>query len=611
MTNKRLTKSIKKFSKKKEDKLVTITGMLGLPLDGVKRVEVPNRDGFVFVRLKDNTSEVIQAYNSEVSNIYDLPVLVTRQNNVYKVIGRNLGLYRDWGNVPYLPKHGGQHSFNVGLGMGADVAWIYSQQFMPQLAYPSGTASMFLTVNPHVYEWNGVWKYAQSTGTPSFAPFVPTITGSARMALFYINGNDNSLNIAAGAPFSNSITDLPTLFSHLPDVPRTIGIPLAAVKLPTGTSTLDWTNIYDVRDFFTVGFVSGTSGGANPYVQNQGVPLGQVDTLNFFGNNVEASVSGTVARVFITGSAGGGVTKIITGSNMDMQYTGAEPGTGEVTLGVTTRTIQDIVGQVVAGGQQTNIQVTYESENVPPDMTFTVDAIPPDGWNAAPTLTYRSSDSPSFVVTSEGNATGTVGVGMKFKLNHLGQEKFFITTHVAITGSFTYYNLYGGTDYSLTTGTITVPYYSPVKSPFGFPTDPDKWTVETTDTSNQTQSSPTQNTWYNIGSLQISIPIGGWNVSWEASLRPSKAAATSISQFSTLSTTNNSESDSELTKVVSCDGASATLVLSMGQKAEKILSVSSKTTYFLNAKSGTASMGSIAHRGDVSATVIKAVCAYL
>lgn len=302
MTNKRLTKSIKKFSKRKEDKLITISGMLGLPLDGSKTVEVPNRDSFVFVRLKDNTSEVIQAYNAEVSPIYDLPVLVTRQGNVYKVIGRNLELYRDWGNVPYLPKHGGQHSFNPSVGMGADVTWVYSQQFMPLLAYPSGS-SMMLTVNPHVYEWEGQWKYAQNTGTPSFTPFVPTVTGSARMVLLYIDGRDNSLNLAGGTPFSNSVTDPATLFTFLPDVPRTIGIPLAAVKLATGTTSLDWDNIYDVRDFFTVG--AGASGTSSTLtIWDEGVLKGTVTTLNVVGTNTDISVSGSVARLFITGSVG-------------------------------------------------------------------------------------------------------------------------------------------------------------------------------------------------------------------------------------------------------------------------------------------------------------------
>lgn len=131
MPNKRLDKSLKKTLNTKENKIITFPGELGLPLDGNKLVEVPNRKGYVFVRVQGNMSEAIQAYNSEVSPIYGLPVLIARQNNVYRVIGRNIDLYRDWGNIPYLPRHGGQHSFNHALGMGGDITWVYSQQFMP------------------------------------------------------------------------------------------------------------------------------------------------------------------------------------------------------------------------------------------------------------------------------------------------------------------------------------------------------------------------------------------------------------------------------------------------------------------------------------------------
>lgn len=305
MANKKLKNSLKKFSGLKEEKLITITGELGIPLGGQKIVDVPNRNGFVYVRLKSNTSEVIQAYNSEVSTIYGLPVLVARQGNIYKVIGRNLDRYRDWSDIPYLPKHGGQHSFNFGLGMGADVSWIYSQQFMPLLSYPSGTqGSMSLALEPHFYEWNGQWRYAQNTGTPSYTPYLPTITGSARMVLSYLDPSDNSIKLVAGTPFSNTITGSAQLAQYIPDIPRSVGIPLAAVRLVTGTTAIGWGNIYDIRDFYTVSpnITGSTFNGIA--VQDEGIPLGTGTVFNFVGSNINATISGSVVRVFVTGSAG-------------------------------------------------------------------------------------------------------------------------------------------------------------------------------------------------------------------------------------------------------------------------------------------------------------------
>lgn len=138
-----------------------------------------------------------------------------------------------------------------------------------------------------------------------------------------------------------------------------------------------------------------------------------------------------------------------------------------------------------------------------------------DGWNASPnTWSFLAADAPSYVVSVDANVTGTLGVGMKVQLTHLSSTKnFFITALSGVTGSTTYLNLYGGTDYTLNvTGAITNPKYSYVQNPYGFPQDTDKWTVAFTDTSNRSQSTPTPDTVYNPGSLSFSAPIGLWRV---------------------------------------------------------------------------------------------------
>jgi len=44
--------------------------------------------------------------------------------------------------------------------------------------------------------------------------------------------------------------------------------------------------------------------------QNEGIPLGTGTTINFVGENVDASISGSVIRVFVTGSASGANTEL-------------------------------------------------------------------------------------------------------------------------------------------------------------------------------------------------------------------------------------------------------------------------------------------------------------
>lgn len=467
--NKKLHKSLEEYNKIKEDTVIPISGTLGIPLNGQKLVEVPNRQGFVYVKLKDNTSEVIQAYNSTVSTTYDLPVLVVRSNNVYRVLGRNLDLYRDWGNIPYLPKHGGQHSFNPMLSMGADITWIYSQQIMPLLGYPSGTdGSPRISIAPYlIRDLSGNWKYAGNTGTISTTIYNPNTGSRAVMALVYldtVSGNPYLL-VNSGTYISDSLTGTNQIAPYIPQLTNPNHLPIAAIRLLSGTSTLTWNNIYDARPFLQV--VPTGSSGSGPITTpvtgsivllHDWVIKGSIPAINF-SLGLNANLSGTYGDI-----------------NVDF-------GTG---------TFQSLRGSTIP---------------------YDIGAIPNDGWiKSNLTWTYLLSDSPIFVASiNSTNVTGTIGIGDRVKLDQT-TTKYFMVHAVGITGSTSYLTLYGGTDYVLQNAAITNPYYSPVKYPFGFPTNSDVWTVTFTDTSNASQASPTIDTFYNPGSLFFSGPIGLWRV---------------------------------------------------------------------------------------------------
>ena len=134
-------------SQRQPKKNPVYSGFLGITTGGVETVKVASRPGFVWVRLRNVDNEVIQAFNQDVSTIYNLPVLVERDVTSptrYKVVGRDLGVYgSNWGTAsPYLASHAGQHSFNKeDTSTGGDIVWIYSDQFLPFLVSPSGTTS--------------------------------------------------------------------------------------------------------------------------------------------------------------------------------------------------------------------------------------------------------------------------------------------------------------------------------------------------------------------------------------------------------------------------------------------------------------------------------------
>ena len=219
--------------------------------------------------------------------------------------------------------------------------------------------------------------------------------------------------------------------------------------------------------------------------------------------------------------------------------------------------------------------------------------IPADGWIAGTgTWTYASADSPTFTLTVNADLTGVIQKGHRIKLTQT-TAKYFIVTNISYSAPNTTITLYGGTDYTLANAAITSPYYSPTKAPFGFPMDPAKWSVRVADGSTYSQATPTANTWYNLGSVSITIPIGSWDVLYQSDQLSDRGGGGGVASLisATLSTANNSESDSEFTGdlYVELTGATNRYVGGTFFRREPNMILTSKTTYYLNFKTPVAS----------------------
>ena len=189
-----------------------------------------------------------------------------------------------------------------------------------------------------------------------------------------------------------------------------------------------------------------------------------------------------------------------------------------------------------------------------------------------------------------------------------GSVKYFIITGVSYSSPNTTLTLCGGTDYDLANSPIIEPYFSPAKAPFGFPLDEATWRVESLVTSDSSQESSTASTWYNkVGALVI--PTGRWRVEYAAELEVTRAAAGALDAFATLSTASNSEANKETTtKIGISTGDSMRGSVSL---CGYILDLEAKGMYYLNCKTGQASMTAITFKGSEQKTKIRAVCAYL
>jgi hypothetical protein len=260
-----LLTAVREFDSSQAKRVREYSGILGLPTS-TKTVNVPSRNGYVYVRLRDNESEIIQAYNEEVSPVWNLPVIVIRQGAGWRVKGRDIERYSDWGSgAAFLPEHHYQHEFNP-LAPGGDVVFVYPQAFIPMLITPSGTNG-----GPNVvmqaYNFkkdSGDWLQAGITGTQSLLVYKPT-DNQARVALVYLNrstGNPGLL-INSGSSVAANITGTHDLLQYIPDLPTTDYEPLAMARLVSGTESIDWANLYDVRQFFGA-TASGTGDSTNP-----------------------------------------------------------------------------------------------------------------------------------------------------------------------------------------------------------------------------------------------------------------------------------------------------------------------------------------------------------
>ena len=236
------------------------------------------------------------------------------------------------------------------------------------------------------------------------------------------------------------------------------------------------------------------------------------------------------------------------------------------------------------------------------------------GWTAAgETWTYASADAPTFTFTVASDVTTKYSVGMRIKYTQTTVKYGIITAVSAYSAPNTTITVYGGTDYAMTSGVITLPYYSTVKAPFGFSLNPLKWSIEITDSSDYDQTNPTATNWYNPGSLSISLPIGSWRLSYNCLSRV-YAGSNYVDIASTLSTTNDSESDADFTTrsfIFAAVGLSGLLNFGTTCTKDKLLNVSSKTSYYLNISTIATNMMIITIRGTGSKTIIRAVCAYL
>lgn len=231
-----------------------------------------------------------------------------------------------------------------------------------------------------------------------------------------------------------------------------------------------------------------------------------------------------------------------------------------------------------------------------------------DGWvDANETWTYASG-----ATTNVGTFT-IAGVDLTTKYQAGDRVKFTqttvkygIITKVAFSTDTTV-TIYMGTDYTIANAAISANYYSKMKGPQGFPLDPAKWTVTTTDTSNRTNTATTPT---NTGSIQIVVPIGVWRLTFSGELGCSRASTTFAEGKVTLSAASTTEDDNTMTSWSYMAAATGSLTNRTPFFREKSIALTASTTYFVNLWTSASSI-TVELQGGIVTTTVKAICGYL
>jgi hypothetical protein len=234
-------------------------------------------------------------------------------------------------------------------------------------------------------------------------------------------------------------------------------------------------------------------------------------------------------------------------------------------------------------------------------------------------VTYVSVDNPTGIVTIAGDVAAELKAGRRLKFTNGGNVIYAIvskdSTYSAPNTTVTFlHEINPTTNVALNlmaNSAITLPYFSTQKAPQGFPMQIDKWTMIFRDTVTRTQATPVLATVYNVGTSLLAVPIGSWEVDYEAVLYLANGAPkTGVDVIIGLSTTNNTLVDRDFIDYkygLSISYAGIMYYASRG----KSVNLAAKTTYHLNTRVNAVAPDNINYYGAEATTIIRAVSTLL
>ena len=271
------------LTKRLEPKFEFTRGLLG---DGNGNVDVPERDGFSYVRPDRNSNKVFEMFNKQAFAADGTPILIGElpwQPGLQQVLGIDWDTYLTvgWENrFAGLAQHGDTHVWRDGF-IGEDPFSIYRRQIFDLRCEPIGSGSTSVLVTPYGINDTGIFKtWAGSPGI-DLSPAIPSATGTIRNALVYWDFSGDTLYGSLGVATGTLATVTETSIPPRPVEPQGT-IPSAYVELQGGQVQIKEEHIKDARPLFS------------PYAGNDGLKVSKLWGSNFDEVAAETDAAGNV-----------------------------------------------------------------------------------------------------------------------------------------------------------------------------------------------------------------------------------------------------------------------------------------------------------------------------
>lgn len=225
-------------------------------------INVDGRPLYVWARTHQVNGRLMQVYNRAVLPRFDQPVRVGYRDdtpNRLEILSLNTEalplIAGGLANSAQLAVHALQHDLK-----GGDTDWIQSKRLTPLRPRPQTTADMTIYVEAGTYPFGSVFNRWDGGSSSDMTAHIPSTAGNALYRLVYIDGATNVLAYVNTAEFAADpfISRSATIAAAIP-----VGVmPIAAVYLFNGQTTIDEDENFDIRILFSPspGSVAGGGG---------------------------------------------------------------------------------------------------------------------------------------------------------------------------------------------------------------------------------------------------------------------------------------------------------------------------------------------------------------